>query len=983
MSTSARRPIARRRLLKRVRIVAPRLLWLVAPAGFGKTTFARSLVAKGAAAAVCECRGLDNVADFARRIIAALAGPSSDERAWPEQQQLPFAQDDADLPSAALQAWLATLGATTFIFEDAADLATDPEMASLFAQLLGRPHPTRRVIVASRTRLDVPAAGFAPPNEVLSFDANDLRFDVEEIRRIFGSRLTGPDAAHEIEEATAGWPTAVFVLANAAREAIRLPGGPPGTGLTAALADLRAAKRRDVSEYFTQEILERLDSAGRDALIMAASISHDVVPDLGREPNAAFPLADTPFVTFADDRRATLHPLPRSIVATAYAVRGRVLASELAAALRQRGDKLAAARLYLRLGEGEAAADVLAGLPPFLCGALSSEVAGVLAAFGPAALERHPFLWSAATLARGPASGPGEWLAECRRMYAALPPGASLALRLGITSPYAYAAGMLGCFEEGRAALAALLAAATAAHASERRMAQAFATMWFAAYDVWRGDPLDLDRLTRTIEPLLADAVARALWLSDVVACRQRMYGDRLGERAALENACEAATQSGLPVVVGMARSDAAFGAWLAGEDELCERHLRELEAQPMLQFPGVVFFLDCARGRVAPATATAVARVVSSTQSPGDAAPEPGTTSARSLTPQTRCKAYLMAAATTRDPKRAAGLATSAKEAADEAGSAPYQVITRVVLTTIDEMRFGSMLGEARRIAKDHRNFALEAALESLRSGSPSASMLTSVCQRFAYFRDAASSRLSFSLASLRVRDAGDAVALSAPQTAILTRIAFASEPLSATALGTDLWPEHRAPAGVAKAAIRRLRHKLGEGALRATAAGFVLGSEMSVDLFEAEQLLRGIGERSALTAEMRHRLERCRALLRSPFPEFARGWKWFAPYGQRVRVTYGSVLEALGGDALLRDDRAVALERAHELLVHDPCNERGCEIAMTVARRADDVTAALAEFRRYEAALRRERDVEPPERLRALLRSTIRSEGKTLRVV
>jgi len=966
-----------------VRIVAPRLLWLVAPAGFGKTTFAKSLVAKNAAPAVCECRGLGNVAEFARRIIAALAGLPSDERAWPVQQRLPFTQNDAELSAAAAEAWVGTSGATTFIFEDAAEVTTDPEVFALFARLLARPHPTRRVIVASRTRLDVPAGGFAPPNEVLWFGANDLRFDAEEIRRIFGTRLIDLETAHEIEDATAGWPTAVLVLANAAREASRLPSGAPGAGFAAALADLRAAKRRDVGEYFTQEVVEQLDPAERDALIMAASVSHCVLP--GRvvsEQTTVFPLIDTPFVMVADDGSAMLHPLPRSIVATAYAARARVLAAELVEALRQRGDKLPAARVFLWLGDGEAAADVLADLPPFLCGALSPEAASVLVAFDPVVLERHPFLWSAATLARGPSNAPEQWLGECRRMYAALPERASLALRLATTSPYACAAGMLGCFEEGRAALAALLARATTAQAGERRTAQAFATMWFAAYDIWRGEPLDLDRLARTIEPLLADDAARALWLCEVVACRHRMYGDRLGERVALENACEAAAQVGHSAVIIMARTDAVFGAWLAGEDDLFERHLRDLDSPAMLQFAGVAFFIDCARGRTATPRAGHI-HGAPARELPRGAVQETGNDAARLLAPKTRCKAYLMAAATTKDPKLAARSAMAAREAADDAGSAYYQIITRVALRVIDEMRFEPLLDEALCIAREHRNFALEAALESLRSGRQNASMLTSVCKRFTYFREAASSRLSFSLVSLTLRDAGAAVALSAHETAILTRIALSTEPLSTATLGSDLWPEHRAPAGMAKAAVRRLRGKLGDGALLATTAGFVLGSEVSVDLFEAEQCLRGSGGRGALTAETRHRLERCRISLRSPFPEFALRWKWFAPYRERIAVAYGAVLEALATDALLRDDRGVARERAQELLRHDPCNERGCEIAMTVARREDDVAAALAEFRRYEAALRRDRNVEPAQRLRALLHSTVRSEGKTLRIV
>jgi len=946
MSTSARRPIARRRLLKRVRIVGPRLLWLVAPAGFGKTTLATTLARKSPESAICACRGVGDVTEFARRVIAALTESSNEQRAFPFQQRLPFTHDDADLPTAAVQAWRQTLGATTFIFDDATDIAGDPAMLSLFTQLLARPHPTRRVIVASRTRLDVPAAGFAPPNEVLSFDANDLRFDTEEISRIFGSGL---EDAHGIEAATAGWPIAVLVLANAASEG----------NVASALADIRAGRRRDVATYFTQEIVERLDAPHRDALILTTFVPNGSVPQtILRERCATVPLADTPFVTVTPKGSSSVHPFAQSILTAAYRSRAEVVIGELIDVLRSRGDDLAVARLALAINDVDTSADALAGIAPFLQGALPPEAANVLSAFTFGVLECRPPLWSAATLARMPSMDAAQWLDECRRLYAAISNETSVQLRLAITSPYAYAAGLLGCFEEGRAALAALLSAVADAPPTERRTAQAHATMWFAAYDVWRGDPVDLTRLTRTVDPLLADDALRALWASDVVAARHRMDGNGADERAALHEACEAAGRTGLAAPLIAAQSDAAFGVWASGDDEAFERRLAPLEQPPIARFPAAAFFVDCARGR---------------TQS--------GVSDSRP--PKVRCQAYLMAAAATRDRKRAAGFAMSARQAADQARSAYYQVIARVALAAIDQTSGSTLLDEAVHIARDHRNATLEAALEALRAGTGDATVLGGVSRRFRYFQDAASARLLFSPASLRVREGDHAVAVSERETAVLTRIAFSSEPLSAMALGAEFWPKNRAPASAAKGCVRRLRSKLGNAAVCDTPAGYVLGSDVCVDLFEAEQTLGHIDDGRQLQPELRHNVERYRASLRPQFPAFAQRWAWIRPYEQRIRRAYGAALEVLAGDALLRDDLVAALERTTELLAVDPCNERGCELAMTAARRQGDLGAAVAEFRRFEAALHRRFDREPPERLRVLLRATIRSERATLRAV
>ncbi|MBC5800097.1 MAG: hypothetical protein GIX03_06385 [Candidatus Eremiobacteraeota bacterium] len=949
MSTSARRPIARRRLLKRVRIVAPRLLWFVAPAGFGKTTLATTLARKTAQPAICACRGVDNVTEFARRVLAALNESTNEPSGSPLQQRLPFTPEDADLPAAAVQAWLQTSGATTVVFDDAADIAADSAMLALFARLLERPHPTRRVIVASRTRVEVPAGGFAPPNEVLSFDANDLRFDAEEIRRVFGGGLDDPQECREIEAATAGWPIAVLVLANAAREG----------HLAAALADIRVGKRRDVATYFTQEIVERLDARQRDALILAAFVPGGSVPQEALlECYAAVPLTDTPFVTVTPEGARSVHPLAHSILTVAYRSRAQRLISELVDVLRSRGDDLSVARLALAIDDVSTSADALAGVAPFLQGALPPEAAKVLSAIGFAALECRPLLWSAATLARMPLIDPARWLDECRRLYAAVSSATSVQVRLAVTSPYAYAAGLLGRFEEGRAALAALLSAVTDAPPDERRVAQAQATMWFATYDVWRGDPVDLSRLTRTVDPLLADDALRAFWTSDVVAARHRLDGNGAQERAALHEACEAAARTGLAAPMIAAHTDAAFGAWLAGDDQSCEQHLAALEEPPLARFPAVAFFLDCARGR-APS---------------GDEHRHPL---------KIRCQGHVMAAAATKDRKHAARLVAAARQAADQARSAYYQVIARVALAAIDDNGGSALLDEAVRIARDHRNAALDVALAALRAGAEETTPLTGVSRRFLYFRDAAPARLSFSPAALCVRDADHVLAVSEREMAVFARIAFSSNPLTSMALGSELWPNNRAPVSAVKGCVRRLRSKLGSDAVRETSEGYGLGSDVCVDLLEAEQTLGGIEEGRRLEPRVRHNLERYRASLRPRFPTFARTWTWFGPYEERIRRAYGATLEALASDALLRDDLLAVLERTGELLAADPCNERACELAMTAARRQGDAGAAARQFRRFEAALQRQFNCEPPERLRALLHTTIRSERATLRAV
>lgn len=1010
MKTAARRALARKRLLQCVRVVEPRLLWLVAPAGWGKTTFAEGLLAKSAHRFLCDCRGVGDAVEFGRRIIDALNSPGTREQP-PLQQSFPFGDDGADAPRAAVARWAQDCDPTTFVFDNAECLGADPALLDLLARLLRHPHPARRVVVATREKLEVPSSGFAPPNEVLSFSAYDLRFDDDEIRTLFGNMLHSEavdpaceptvgvqperNAVRHIAEMTAGWPVAVLLLVRAAREG----------RLAAALTEMHEAPSATLTQYFAREVVERFAVREQDALIAAATFESRLafplrfgdVPGKALERGAgatappsfpalgplspggvpgsassggasgfwpsggivSFPLVDTPFVTVGENGRTVVHPLIRALAAVSYGARARSLASERAERCRRYGESSAAARLYLWLGDSATAAAVLRDCPPFLGGALSAEVADVLAAFDAPELERHPIVWSAATFARVGKIDNERWIDECRRVYTRLPAAGSMRARLGVTCAYAYAVGMLGRFEEGHSALAVLLAAAATATPEERDAARAFATLWLVAFDLWRGEPVDLERLQRTIEPLLGDDALRALWSCDVLAFRCRMYGDRFGERVALEAAGDAAAQSALPAVRAFVRTEAAFGAWLAGEHDRFEQILAALEADTLaLEHGDARFFVDCARGQV---------------ENVGPA----------QATPRRRCTAYLIAAAAAKDRKRAASSATAALEAADEARSAYHQVIARVALALVDEGRSQALLEEALRIAKEHRNFALEASLQSRRANGEHATMLTPLCKRFEHFRGAPSTRVSLSLAALTVSDGGDIVALSPRETAALARIVLASEPLRAHALGVALWPEQRNATAAAKVCVERLSRKLGEGAVLALQSGYTLGPEASVDLFLAEHVLRTVTARDVLTSDARMALERSRTALRPRFPAFALGWKWFEPYAERISTAYRESLAALAADALLRDDVGAATACAQELLAHDPCNEFGCEVVLTGARRRGDFSAALSTFRRYEAALRSELDMAPPERLRVLLRATLHAEGRGLRVV
>ncbi len=451
MRGPVRREIPRKRLLQRVRMVEPRLLWLVAPAGWGKTTFANAVRAKSADAAVIDCRGINDATTFATQILAALRGDLAQPGGGGHQQHLPFDEHGFDLPAAAVRAWHTADGPSLVVFDSAERLNASVALRDVLARLLAQPHPSRRVVIASRWRIDVPTSAFAPPNEVLSLDARDLCFDTTEIRRLFGAGLADDNEVARVVAATAGWPIAVLILVAAARQG----------NIAGALAEMERGASGVLADYFAHEVLDCLDPRGRDAFVAAATFPSGLPVWGVTVPNErTFPLADTPFVLREQSGKPDIHPLVRALVAQRYQARAKALAADIASTVGDGGDHVTAAHASMWLGDQDAAARALADCAPFLTGALEPRAGAVLAALSRETLVRYPAVWSAATLPRAGAVDIDAWLGECRQVHAELPAATRIVVRSGVTSAYAYAAGVTGNFQEGRAALAALLAVA-------------------------------------------------------------------------------------------------------------------------------------------------------------------------------------------------------------------------------------------------------------------------------------------------------------------------------------------------------------------------------------------------------------------------------------------------------------------------------------------------------------------------------------------
>jgi ATP/maltotriose-dependent transcriptional regulator MalT len=113
------REIPRNALLDRLRKAKPRIIALVAPAGFGKSTLARQIMEHHEGVAICDCARLVDDLDFARRIISTLADEDPERSATLSQRQLLLGDDSAS-PEArvaiAMAAWRDRARSSIFVF---------------------------------------------------------------------------------------------------------------------------------------------------------------------------------------------------------------------------------------------------------------------------------------------------------------------------------------------------------------------------------------------------------------------------------------------------------------------------------------------------------------------------------------------------------------------------------------------------------------------------------------------------------------------------------------------------------------------------------------------------------------------------------------------------------------------------------------------------------------------------------------------------
>ena len=261
--------VARQALLDQLAgSLAARLVLMVVPAGWGKTSLLRDwwLGAQGSGAAWLSVREGDNdPVRFWSAVIAALGTVAPGAGA--------AALEALTGPGPTTPGWVETLlvddlarmsGRITLVLDDF-HLITSPEVRAGFAFLVEHLPETLSLVVATRHDPDLPLARLRARGELADIRADQLRFSQAEAEKLLNQTLglaRPPEEVYALWQRTEGWAAGLYLagLSLRGREDCH----------TAGFIGVLADDDRHISDYLTAEVLAGLPPRVRAFLLRTA-----------------------------------------------------------------------------------------------------------------------------------------------------------------------------------------------------------------------------------------------------------------------------------------------------------------------------------------------------------------------------------------------------------------------------------------------------------------------------------------------------------------------------------------------------------------------------------------------------------------------------------------------------------------------------------------------------------------------------------------
>ncbi len=933
-------------LLERVERVQPRLVALIAPAGFGKSTLARQMIADKRAA-ICDVSGVHDDLDLARRLLPALASETPEQTQALTQRELMLGDGGMsahDRVNLALENWKAPAGDTVFVFENSEHVARSIPAREFFARLLAHRPEGRQIVVCSREPLRVHLTRFAAPHEILTLRAQDLAFDRVELARLFQNGEPDPGLIPRIERVSQGWPIAVFLLKRFANEG----------RIEQLLERLNDVAFDELHDYLADQVLASLDPELLDALFACACIPHVTLTDLHAvldDETAVQRLGDfakeSPFLMRAPDGSYSVHPLLASLL-TEYREQARDELLDRAARAHANARRFQrAAELHLARGDQGAAAHALGQHEVIRDHAPSMGYARVLASLDRSLLHRYPRLWGVTALMRMFCIDTEELLDEAESIWRTLAPDVTPLERYYVLVFRILFMSYIGLLEEAEE----LLARFATENGVGEEPGSFFEGYVFYLRGLMRARSGRLTQAEHDLTlalPLVGsmDVMSSGTLLA-LGADIARVRGEFALSRQFVDRAIEGARRSGLYNFLAFDLAEAAFGAWLRGDDADFGRYGAELDRVVHLNgVRGFAFFAAAVRGRL---------------EEPADS----------DLLKWVACGRIIMAA-TTPDVKIAVRHARGAVTAARQYRAPFMEALALITLATFEDLEFEAHMGEALACAGRCEAPAFVQAVDAAAQRRGDCGMLQAFVSRLQLERVERVPALEVQILSGTVSCEGRPVALSEREHALLIALALHREIVARSRLADMLWPDLDAYAGRNSLSVcmHRLRQHLGnDHTIVRSKEGYALGDEVRVDLWDLDRVAGVLRSRPALSEADRRIFEDAYEKLRVRRPERMMQWEWFVATERHIRELRMEVAHRLASDALAHGSARRAIELALEMIGYDPCDEAGRQIAITGYLAAGDRSAALRQYRQYRQTLLEELQCEPSEDIKRLV--------------
>jgi len=801
--TSVLPTLQRERLVEEFLLADPRLVKLIAPAGYGKTTLGLALAKAVGATARCDCLQITTPIDLMRGILGALATPLPDLQRISVTDAFISLGDDPSKWTRHTTSALENMPLdVTLLFDNGEVLANAPNLSRALEDLLAGCAPDAKVIFCSRVDGSINLTRFAGPERTMRIGPELLRFDRVEIALLLSRVGANASAVARVEKFTQGWPMLVmmlYVLAKRGRLDVYLDG--------------KGADVTDLYGYLASEVLATIEPWAQDILDGIASLPQARESDImalypnETEKRIAEIQASTPFLLRASDGTLEVHPAIAEILRK-RSHRGIEVAKGIVTALSE-SQPIRAARIAAHLGDFDRSASLLESGRYFLH-TPSIDLVNTVYLLPSESLIRYPAVWNVASYSRAFSRDSTEWLFDADRVLSHMSADTPLDVRVELFSGFMNVYTQRGEFDKARG-FANVFAKTPAGKDPMGRM---IARFWELIIEALRGGVVDRAAYEREVGPLLRVKMIEVLLDFDIFARHERLAGDAIAERAILSRAIDEARATGDIVLRYLTLTEGLFGAWFWGDNDRFDVYVQDLKAatHPAIERALTLLLAACGARATNVATGTEQLKV--------------------------RTYAFLIGASKERHLQRKIDLLHRALLAADQCGQPFLGVIVRLAIGLTDPANRVSSFAEARSIARETWSGVFHAAVDAVTVLDLSGHMLEVFSQRF-YVNDIQAIQpmrfVSVALFSGFASLDNQALELTAREFELLAFLALNDGPVTAEFTSGSLWPDSSAERARSslKVTLSRLRGRLGDKALiSSTSAGYILNAGREVDI-------------------------------------------------------------------------------------------------------------------------------------------------------